>query len=478
MRAVKLVVCVFCGLVLFQFAGAQEPEPEPGPELFVGEIEFSSLRWGKRAAIFEVTNNTDEFKYITVETEVQFSGLYLDPNRRTRSHYVLKPFEAQIFRPTVYIPGNFGTAKIIISLYNVVDTLDTVLPGQKFFEQPFTIRYHAPDEIFSYADEKIDLPPMVERHLDFDNEFARILPELLNEGKSVEEIATMAMADTSFVQEAVQNMIQNGYVREEDESYLLTFPFISVDEAEEAKKIAVELSDTLAVMIENNMTLYGKILDSLVSVGAVDKDSNAFFDGGVVLYRPYPVISALLLWYHLGQKFITRSAPLWIYDGTDPCNAHIPYYMYAVRGGATFNGTQFYALIPSLSTFQIMYGDEIPVIECGEFFILKAKLKQQVSWSLAPEFPQESFMLDTLVVKPMLNMLGAGADSLLVETYFRLRDIAVKYGHKKLLYGERYWFWNLTATRTLKKLVDSGVITRRGNGQFMFNSLPQKRGIR
>jgi hypothetical protein len=473
MRAVKLALWIFCGLVLFRFAGAQEPEPEPGPELFVGEINYSSLRWGKRTAIFEVTNNTDELKYITVETEVHFSGLYLNPNRRMRSHYVLKPFEAQIFRPAVYIPGNFGTAKIKISLYDVVDTLDAILPGQKFFEQPFTIRYHAPDEIFSYANEKIDLPPMVERHPDFDNEFARILPELLNEGKSVEEIATMAMADTSFVQEAVENMIRKGYVREEDKSYILTFPFISVDEAEEAKKLAVALSDTLAKMIENNMALYGNILDSLVSVGAVDKDSNAFFDGGVVLYRPYPVISALLLWYHLGQKFITRSAPLWIYDGTDPCNAHIPYYMYAVRGGATFNGTQFYALIPGFSTFQILFGDEIPVIDCGEYFILKAKLKQQVSWNFTEEFYPESFMLDTLVVKPMLIALGAGADSLLIETYFRLRDIAVKYGHKKLLYGERYWFWNLTATRTLKKLVDKGVIIRRGKGQFTFNSFPQ-----
>ncbi len=471
MRAIDLIVWVFCSLALFQFSGAQEPEPDPGPQLFVGEIEFSSLRWGKRTAIFEVTNNTEDLKYITVETEVQFSGLYLNPNRRTQSHYVLEPLETQTFRPAVHIPGNFETAKIKISLYDVVDTLDIVLPGQKFFEQPFTIRYHAPDMLFSYVNERVDMPPMVERHPDFDNEFARILPQLLNEGKSVEEIATMAMADTSFVLEAVQTMILNGYVREENESYVLTFPFISVNEAEEAKKLAVAVADSLATMIENNMAVYGKILDSLILAGAVDEDSNAFYDGGGVLHRPYPVISALLLWYHLGQKFITRSAPLLIYDGTDPCNAHIPYYMYAVRGGATFNGTQFYALIPNIPTFEITYGDVIPAIECGEDFILKAKRKQQVSWAVAKEFQQENFLLDTMAVKPMLNALGAGADSLLVETYFRLRDIAVKYGHKKLLYGERYWFWNLTATRTLKKLVDSGVVTRRGNGQYKFTGM-------
>ena len=77
-------------------------------------------------------------------------------------------------------------------------------------------------------------------------------------------------------------------------------------------------------------------------------------------------------------------------------------------------------------------------------------------------------MLDTAVVRPMLAALGPGADTLLTEAYYRMRDVAVKHGHKRLLYGQRYWFWNLTATRTLRKLVESGVLTRRGNGQFRF----------
>ncbi len=478
MRVVDLAVGVFCCLVLFLSLNAQETEPPgvPQPGFSVGEIDFSSLRWGRQTAQFEVTNNTDELKFVTVETEVKFTGSYLNPNRRTRSHYVLKPLEARILLPAVHIPGNYGRAEITIYLYDVVDTLDITLPGQKFFEQPFTITFHVPEQILPYVDEKIDLPPMVERHPNFDNEFARILLILLSEGRSADDIAAMAKADTSFVQEAVKTMLDKGYVKKADGSYRLTFPFISIAEAEEAKKLAVALSDSLATVIENNMPSYTKTLDSLISAGAVDQDSNAFFDGGTVLYRPYPVVSALFLWFDLGRKFITRSAMLLIYDGTDLCNAHIPNYMYAVCGGDTFNGTQFYAQYLSHASYRIVYGDQIPVIDCGEDFILKAKLGHKVAWGFTQEFLPESFMLDTLAVQPVLDALGVGADSLVEETYYRLNDIATKHGHEKLSYGERYWFWNLAATHTLKKLVDRGVVTRHGNGQFKFDSIYSGKG--
>jgi len=476
MSVAKLTLNVFCSIVLFQYAFAQEFEPEvmAGPELSIGEIDFSSFRWGRQTAIFEVTNNTGELKFITVETKVQFSGTYLNPIRQTQSHYILEPLEARIFRPSVSIPGNFGSAQITISLYDVVDTLDITLPTQKFFEQPFTIVFHIPDELFTYLNEKVDLPPMVERHPDFDNEFARILPVLLNEGKSVEDIAAMSKADTSFVQDAVQAMVEKGYVKKENGSYHLNFPIISVAEAEEAKKLAIKLSDNLAAKITNNMDDYSRILDSLISVGALDADSNVFFDGGGVLHRPYPVVSALLLWYDLGRKFITRSKPLTIYDGTDPCNAYIPSYMYAVQGGGTFNGTQFFMLALSRAGYQIVYGDQIPVFDCGEDFFLQAKHRRQISWGFTKEYRPENFMLDTAVVSPMLKALSAGTDSFLADTYRRLEDVAAKYGHETLSYGERYWFWNLTATHTLKKLVNRGVITRRGKGQFKFDGIIPK----
>ncbi len=442
-------------------------------EILVGDINFSSLRWGWQTATFEVTNNSDDSKFITAEIEVQFSGSYLNPNRRTRSHSVVKPLQSQILTPRVFIPGSYGRAEITVSLYDVVDTLDILLPGQRFFQQPFSINFSIPDGMVSYFNEKITLPPRVEHHPDFDYEFSRVMLFMLNEGKKIEEIAEMAMADTSFVDEIVQNMTAKDYLIKNNGTYRTTFPLITISEAEAAKKLAGQLADTLATLIDKNMKTYPKMLDSLVSTDSVGKDSSSFLDGGEVLYRPYPLVSALLLWFDLGQKFITRSAPLLIYDGTDLCNAYIPQYMYAVQGGDTFNGTQFYALFSSAEELRILYGDAAPVIDCPEDNILKGQLKKRVDWQYARDYFPEIFTLDTSFVRPVLAALAKGTDSLLEDAYYKLRDIAVEHGHEKLSFGERYWFWNLVSTQVSKELVDKGVVTRSGNGQFQFFGLSE-----
>ncbi len=475
MHARNLLMAILLALVGSGTLSAQTPEELSQPALTVGEVELRSHRWGKQTVTFELTNNTPELKFITVVTDVQFKGLYLNPNRRTESHYVLPPMESKILNPPVYIPGNFGRATITVSLYDVVDTLDALLPGQKFFEQPFILTFHVPEALYPYTEDKVHLPPMVERHPDFDNEFARLLPILLNEKKSVAEIAAMAKTDTLFVLDAIKPYKSNAYVQEKDGSYRLMFPFITTEEAEESKKLAQALSDTLAALIAHNFTVsYRPTLDSLISVGAVNRDSNVFYDGGGVAYRPYPLISALVMWFDLGRKFITRTAPLLIYTGSDPCNARIPQFMYAVHGGDAFVGTQFFAYTQKSNSFRIVFGDSIPELECGENFILKARLNLPVSWRVARKFRQETFLLDTLAVQPMIAALGKGADTLLTETYYQLFDLASKYGHRKLLYGHRYWFWNLTATLTIKKLLATGVITRRGSGQYRFDSLPER----
>ena len=189
----------------------------------------------------------------------------------------------------------------------------------------------------------------------------------------------------------------------------------------------------------------------------------------MILHRLYPTISALLLWWDLGQSFITRSAPLLIYDGTDECNAQIPTYMYAVQGGGYFNGTNFYSLQFNSKRFGISFGDSLPVLECEENFIRVGQQKKNPArFKYASDYHQETFTIDTIVVRPALNALKGDVDSLLVDTYFELRDLATSFGHARASYGLRYWFWNLTASRTQVKLIQQGVLKRRGNGQFRF----------
>ncbi len=455
-----LSCCLLMSVVVAQDSG-----------IVIGKVDFPVLRWGEQKGVVEATNTTERVKFLTIETEITFTGTYLNPNRRAQSHAYLIPGEKKVLEPTVLIPGNYGRAVLKVRIYDVVDTMDNVLPSQLVFEQPFTLNFRVPDEVASYFQERISLPPRVENHPAFDNEFARILFVLLDEGKSPSEIATMLKCDTSFVRKSVRKFVVDGFLESANNTNKPTFPVISTREAEQARPLALELADTIANKIGGRMSLYQAVVDSLIKAGKVPTDSNLFFNGGTVLYHPYPVVSALTLWWQLGQQFITGNEPLDIYKGTDVCNAKIPDYMYAVRGGDVFLGTQFYSYTLSTNGFRILYGDKLPVLECGGNYILKQHLRKPIRWNPTPEYIPETFMMDSAIVMPAVNVLTGGLDKKLEETTTKLEKLAKSFGHEKLTKGYKYWFWNLVATKALNKMVDNGVITRRGNGQFRFDSM-------
>src|SRR3989304_10436598 len=110
-------------------------QPEATDALVVGNIDIPSFRWGRQTATFEVTNNSDWLKYVTVETEIRFEGSFLNPVRVVHTHYPIIPGEPRVLTPQIDIPGNYGKASLYIRLYDVVDTLDVIMPGQMVFEQ-------------------------------------------------------------------------------------------------------------------------------------------------------------------------------------------------------------------------------------------------------------------------------------------------------------------------------------------------------
>lgn len=459
------VMTVFCLLFcIVASISAQEPE------VTVGEITLPPLQWGKQQAAFELTNNTDMLKFLTIKIEIRFAASYLPPQRETTDHIILNPFESKMVNPYFDMPAKYGQTEMKVTIYDVVDTLDALLPSQKFFEQPFILNFRVPDQIFPYRSEKITLPPMVESHPDFDQEFMRILIMMLNEGKTVPQISEVAGISSVVVMQLIKELVDKHYAKLEGDKYVLTIPVITMAEAQATRELVESVSDTLTAKITQNMPAYRSIIDSLVAAGSISADSNEFLDGGTVLYYTYPVVGGLLLWFDMGQQFITRTAPLMIYDNTDLCKAHIPYYMYAVEGGDVFNGSQFYALAPYARTFRILFGDSIPEIRCKVVDYLRKQRNWMALVNYAEEYRPETFMVDTLAVKPALAALRGDIGPFLADTYKKLFSIANRYGHYKLGFGHRYWFWNLAATRTLEKLTDSGVIVRQGNGQYRFDA--------
>ena len=441
-------------------------------EITVGEISMPSLRWGTQTANFTVTNHTDYPKVISVTTDVTFEGAYMNPVRHRRSNYELNPGVDQQIKQPVDIPGNYGKATIVVSVYDVVDTMDQVLPYQVVASQPFSIQYHIPENLEAYFQEPITLPPLVNNSVDFDSEFSRLLFLLMNEGKTVQQIAEMTQCDTSFVLEEQVYMLRAGYLLNDKDGFKLRFPVITTKEAEEVRPIAEEIADELANRIEANMGSYKATMDSMVAAGSLPPNADDFMNGGSVLYYRYPALTGLFLWYYLGQEFIDPTRPLSIFDRTDYCNARNPEFMYAVQGGPYYNGTNFYDFSTMSGHILITYSDSIPQVDCEyNVDLLHRTLMQNIDWKWRNDVVPEPFVVDTATVRAAFQGLMPGIAHILQKGFNEYKVVFDRYGHTNFTRGARYWFWNLVTSRAIVKLTDKGILSGRGSGFYLYEEV-------
>jgi hypothetical protein len=454
--------------------GAVVPAAAQSPDLVVGNVEMPNLRWGVQHASFEIENKSDDVKFIVVETEIRFKGEYLNPVRLAHSYYPLEPQFSRMIKPLVDIPGNYGEATLKISVFDIVDTLDDLSTATKVFEQPFFLRFHVPSAVAQYWSERITLPPMVTNAPEFDNEFAHVLPVLLNEGRTPAQVATICECDTSYVWSVIDRLAGYGYMYRNQDTVRVLFPVIGTKEAEELKKLADKTSDDFAALLGKNLPNLPGTLDSMVKAKALDRDTNNFLNTGAMLYHRYPMVAAMALWYDLGQKFVVGSTSLSVFYGTDPCHARIPTFMYAVQGGDFFNGSHYFDFDVAPHRVQVTYGDRIPRVKCPEDLSTNQQLIEPIDFTFNEDDKYEIFLWDTTTLHPALRTMTKGAVPIITTARDKVLGTATKYLQEKQIFGLRYWFWNLTATQTLNKLVKSGQVTRRGNGQYRLTSARRK----
>ncbi len=474
MRNRLMTAALLTFTLIFSTLQAQTPDSVKQPDIFVGNIKFPSLRWGTQKAEIPLKNNTDQLKFIVMDTHLEFKGQYLNPERSAHTSTFLEPEGEITVTAEVEIPPNYGQAELDVELYDVVDTLDQVLPGQRFFSQTFQLNFPIPDAMLPYMTEKFTFPPQVQTHPYFDNEFVRALFPLLNEGKSVNDIAKMAECESLYVAKQITLFSGEHYLEgvRGDSAFVPIFPVIMMKEAEQAKQVADSLVASLTAKLTANLKSYRPILDSLVTAKVITRDSNDFISGTSCLYYEYPSVAGLLLWFDLGRDFVTGKPQFMVFEGTDLCNAANVNYIYEVQGGDNFNGNQFYALTSDINTYQIMYSDHPLTLTCPNNFLLLRHLGRPARWDYATNDYPEFFIVDTGAVRPMLSMVDVGTTPLLENARKALDKIAKKFGHDQgTTRAYRYWFWNLVASATLKNLEAANIVTKRGNGNFRFDSI-------
>jgi hypothetical protein len=462
----RLTAICFVFVVLSGLSAAAQSEVQ------VGTIDPIKVVWGPQTIYAQITSAVDYPKFISAHVRIEFTGRYLNPKRAYRTNFLLEP-GVMVSMPIKFeIPPNWGEAQISLEIYDVVDTLDDYFPDQKIAEEHSRLVFHVPEAMFSYLQERISMPPFTENSPLFDTELARLAFVMFRSGKDDRAIAELTKIDTIYLRQLMWKWKYYSFLihARPDSALRPTFPIITTAEAEAVRPIAIKTANELAAMIQKNVKGYQKVVDSLRASGSLPNDSNMVLHGGTVLYQQYPVVTALLLWYHLGRGFVGGTYPLDIYRETDPCNTHIPLWMVAVQGGDLFNGHHFINFSVSTGKPIIEFADSIPEIRCPEVSPYADRL-QGGEWVYAEADAPEFFTFDTTLVHPALRALSAGSEKILQPAYDSLRTIAERFEANSFVPGVNFWFWNLVATRTVDELTAKGVIRRRGNGHYRIESL-------
>ncbi|MCP4685944.1 MAG: helix-turn-helix domain-containing protein [bacterium] len=467
MRFILVTVTFLLGLMALTGVAAAQ-----SAEVSVGKIDFPQRVWGTQRLTFDVTNHTEYLKFIMVEADVTFEESYSGARRVKTSNFPLGPDMSMTINPEVEIPGNYGQATCWVRLYDAVDTLDDVSLATKLFEQKFLLKFRDQVSVQPYRQEKVTVPPLVGGSYAWDSELSLLTVTLLNEGKTEDEIAEILNVKKEIVSREVQRKVADGHIRKDVAAgYRLNVPVITLAEAQEGRKYADELSDQMVALIKKNLETYPALIDSLKTSGAFSGDSANFYEGGALLYQRYPLIAGMLLWYDLGHRFITEGGRMMIYRPNAMCAPKLGEFMYLAQGGDYYNGSHYFNPTVNIRYHKVDFGDVVPRIECTpKARSTTGRVVKGQDWSIDPEFSPQAIVFDTALSSPAIRHLRTGFPEMLLGAIDRLAEIDQKFGHAKLSRGVKFWFWNLTATRTVTKLVEEGVLTRSGNGQFSLQS--------
>ncbi|UCG62129.1 MAG: hypothetical protein JSV52_02240 [Candidatus Zixiibacteriota bacterium] len=436
------------------------------------EIQIRNLTpptgsWGDQRISFEAFNSQEYVKFLVVEATVEFEGGDSPYIGEHRFSTVLEPGVWLRIRPEVTIPGNYGKATVCLEFFDVVDTMDAILPGQGLFDTSFTMTVAMPESARPWLDKGVVFPPRVDEHPYFDNQFMRMMYAMIGEGLSGDDIARITGADPGYVQLNLSRMTGRRCLKHDGQNYRPTFPLVLVDEAEDLSNLADSTASVISSMLAANYPKFRSVLDSLAAANRLLSDSNNVLGPGRILHRPYVFMSAVILWHELGTRFVTDNAPLMVFSGTDVCNASNPDYMYAVPPDERYNGNHFYAYIGDPGKERIWFADHHPIITCEGNFPARPGVGTRATWRYSSDDPVEYYVFSPGVAEPLVSVLTAGTEAVLEQSLTSLYEISVGYGRESASRGYRYWFWNLVASRTLEALVERGVLHKQPPGNFI-----------
>lgn len=449
MSRILMVLLVFVLLTGISLADSDE-------YFNVVDVKLSSTDWGIHQATIKIACLAEYYRFLVATAEVNFPGNIVDSKRLTkRSYILLPPDEVELELPYI-IPGNVGDGSVLITLYDVVDTLDPLLESQKFYARQFKFNIKLSESAQILADSGIQVPSLLGRAEMFDNVFNRLLILLLHRGKSAEEIARMTGVTVGYITKTSIALAKKGLLVSDGTIFRPTFTFIENEKVEALIPVIEETTDKIYNTMIINIPAYDSTIEVMASRGEITNDKQNVLQGGSVLYHKFPTYLGLYFWELLGSRFINEGHSIMLFNGSDPCRGKLGEYMFMVSGPEENVGTTFYNKFMDPNSNGFYCGATEPKLICDGR-----------SWAFEKENSPIYYTYNPEKVKKPMTVLARGVYQHLTDLEKTLVENFPDVNEKSHFKGIRYWCWGLIVEKLMKRLLDTGYLEQEGNGTFL-----------
>ena len=323
-----------------------------------------ALRWGKQTRTLRIKNISDDYKFLAAVSRTLSSERTHARLRNYQSNFIIFPGEDTVIEYTIDVPENFSPVRVIVSLYDVVDTADDLSWGAKILDTSFDSPVQYPESALAYRDSLPRVGGAFRYHPVLGTDLSLLVNVLFGEGLKTEEIAKITGLEPRQVNRIASDQRRYHLIEVRKGAISSEMTFIRGLDYDTLDKMIELQAEMFASDIEKALPRFYAVRDSLVKVGVATPDSNDTVHGTVMLYHLYPYIGGVVLWESLARKFLnTDSVPPVLLVPNYPCNQDAPEYDYLLVDDEAPDPVQVYFL--DRGRKRHIFGIDVPPLDCN-----------------------------------------------------------------------------------------------------------------
>ena len=430
----------------------------------IGTLDISGLKWGKQTRRIRIANNSDDYRFLAAECETRSLKPGFVKPRVTRSNYIIFPGQEGEVRVTIDVPESFSKVIVKFGLYDVVDTLDDLVLGEKLYEIEETVDVTFPETLEPYLSLKLRPGGALRYNETLSDDLQLALNLLLIQGKSAITISEIIGLPPEYVTHLIRLLTEEGLVTAPSgwiRSALVAIEKLPFEELDRVvDKLAAEMSET----ITNSVKDYQKLHKELIADETVAAYGDQAVEGTGILHHLYPVICGIVLWERLGSSFLgSDDGPVQLMKQSSPCEYPAVGYGYILADPAAKDGRAYFHF--DTKRQRKIFGLGGGKLACYEPSAGSRSPNYKVVAGKRPIL----YLVDEARADKLFNVLIKPLEPLRDSFESESKNI-FNQSKAKFTNAHRLWLWNRLTTQVIDALIKDGVIEDHNRNYFTWKS--------